>query len=143
MSSRKIVVKFEIELPEDASVKVESKGPVDAPTAATVRSPVERYFNDYLSDNGRWLYKTAAEVEQANGTGYTLEDVADAMGVDYGSALSYHRTTGRTAKRWGKDTASEAPVRLIDGPYEWDDSRGGMRTQYRLPDGVADEIAAL
>jgi hypothetical protein len=49
---------------------------------------VERYWSEYLSDNGRSLYRAAAELERAQGPGHTLGDIADHMGIAYASAQS-------------------------------------------------------
>jgi hypothetical protein len=104
---------------------------------------VARYWNDYLSDNGRALYAASAEVERDSGTGFTLDDVADRMGRAYGSAQSIHRTTGRAARKWKEDTGKEPPIRLDWLDYTWDDSQHGMRTRYRLPENVAAQIEPL
>jgi hypothetical protein len=65
------------------------------------------------------------------------------MNVSYETARSLHRTTGRPAKRWTRETGEVAPIRLEDTDYKPDPNHGGWRTTYRLPAGVADEIAAL
>lgn len=107
------------------------------------RTKTARYWSDYLSDNGRSLYTAAAEVERTKGPGFTLSDVADHMGTAYESAQSIHRTTGRAAKRWKRDTAEEAPIGLVNMEYGWHQDRNGMRWTYCLPDGVADEVATF
>lgn len=119
-----------------------------SPEAGTVTSKempdgVERYWRSYLSDNGRELYGAAASLERESGPGYTLNDVATRMGREYGSAQSIHRTTGRSARKWKDDTGTEAPIRLEWIDYSWNDAEGGMRTTYRLPEGVAAEIASF
>lgn len=101
---------------------------------------IEHYWRDYLSDNGRKIYGAAARIEVFRGPGYTLEDIAQNLNIDYESVRSLHRTSGRTAKKWREDTGVEAPIRLVDGPYEWSETHGGMRTAYHLPPGVADAI---
>jgi hypothetical protein len=66
------------------------------------------------------------------------------MDVSYSSAQSIHRTTGRTAKRWNRDTGMAAPpIRLDDLGYDWEPERDGFRTHYCLPDGVALKILDL
>ncbi|MGO9956200.1 MAG: hypothetical protein ACLP50_09520 [Solirubrobacteraceae bacterium] len=125
-----------IEIPDGASISINA-------AADDSRSPVETYWSDYLSDNGRELYAAAGEVQLTKGPDFTLHDLADQMGREYASAQSIHRTTGRTEKRWKQDMGSDAPIQLIATDYTWDEEHQGNRTTYRLPDGVADEIAAL
>ena len=138
-----------INVPEGSTVTTED-APDEAlsPEAGTVTSKilpgaVQRYWDSYLSNNGRELYGAAAAVEFESGTGFTLNDVADRMEREYASAQSIHRTTGRSARKWKDDTGTEAPIRLEWLDYSWDDEEGGMRTSYRLPEGVADEIASF
>ncbi|HEV2999988.1 MAG TPA: hypothetical protein VGW75_04535 [Solirubrobacteraceae bacterium] len=138
-----------IDVPEGAAVDVGGLPAEElSPEAGTVQTKmvpggVERYWRGYLSDNGRELYGAAAAIEREIGIGYTLADIAERMGRKYASAQSIHRTTGRSARKWKDDTGTEAPIRLEWIEYEWDESEGGMRTQYRLPEGVADEIGEL
>jgi len=142
-------ITIRIDLPDGAAVSVE-EGPDEtlSPEAGTVESPVlpggvERYWRSYLSDNGRELYGAAAAIERESGTGFTLNDVAERMGREYASAQSVHRTTGRSARKWKDDTGTEAPIRFEWIDYTWDDSESGMRTSYRLPEGIADQIAGF
>jgi hypothetical protein len=134
-----------LDVPHGTTVSVrESPDQELTPEAGTVSSKqlsgaVQRYWNSYLSDNGRELYAAAAAIEAETGEQFTLEDVADRMGREYASAQSVHRTTGRSARRWRQDIGSEPPVRLDWVDYQRE-SNGGMRTHYRLPAGVADEI---
>ncbi len=104
---------------------------------------VERYFRHYLSDNGRKLYAAAARIEQHRGPGYTLSDIAANLSLEYGSALSIHRTSGRSARRWKAETGTEAPIQLVWIGYDWVDEEQGMRTRYQLPPGVTEVIARL
>jgi hypothetical protein len=104
---------------------------------------VERYFRDFLSDNGRRVFGAAARIEDHAGPGFTLEDIASNLSVTYETVRSWHRTAGRSAKRWRKETGTPEPVRLESMDYDWDPNRQGFRTAYRLPDGVADEIVSL
>lgn len=141
-------ITIKIEVPDGATVTTE-EGPDESlsPEAGTVPSKavpdgVKRYWG-YLSGNGRELYGAAAAIERESGPGYTLNDLAERMGRKYGSAQSIHRTTGRSARKWKDDTGTDAPIQLEWMEYEWDESEGGMRTSYGLPEGVADEIAAL
>lgn len=141
-------ITIRIEVPEGAKIEIDDHGghvvtraPTDEPP--TSADDVARYWNDYLSDNGRALYAAAATIERKDGTGFTLDDVADRMGRAYASAQSIHRTTGRAARKWKDDTGREAPIRLEWIDYTWDDSQHGMRTRYRLPEGVALQIGPL
>jgi hypothetical protein len=131
-------IRITIEVPDGATVSVTTADADDDQTW------VATYWCDYLSANGRRLYEAAAEVELTQGPGFTLDQVADQMGdTSYATAQSIHRTTGRTAKRWWNDTGEEAPIQLVAVGYDWSDERAGMRTTYRLPEGVANEIATL
>lgn len=129
-----------IEIPDGAQVTVDTTGPALSTEPSDAAASVERYWRDYLSDNGRNFYGAVAAVEGSNGPGFTLNQVADEMGVSHSSALSIHRTTGRPAKRWRADTGTEAPIHLIDLEYTWFPEHNGMRTTYRLPDGIAEAI---
>lgn len=138
-----------IDVPEGSTVTTE-EGPdetlsQEAGTVETKTIPggVERYWRSYLSDNGRACYGAAAKIERESGPGYTLNDVAEQMDRKYESVLSIHRTTGRSARKFKDDTGADAPIRLDWMEYEWNDSEGGMRTSYGLPEGVADEIATF
>lgn len=105
--------------------------------------PLDVYWRDYLSDNGRRLYRAAANIELYRGPGFTFDDIAEALSVTYESARSFHRTSGRSAKRWRDDTGTEEPIRLDWDEYRSDDERGGMRTVYHLPPGVAESVQRL
>jgi hypothetical protein len=100
---------------------------------------VEQYWRA-LSDNGREVFRAAARIESRRRSGYSLHDIAELLGTSYESVRSMHRSTGRTAKRWRRETGTEEPIRLVTEDYRWDESRKGNRTFYRLPPGVADLI---
>jgi hypothetical protein len=135
------MITIKINVPDEFEVSVDAlpNGKAKAAPSAPVQD-VERYWRDYLSDNGRRLYEAAAEQERSGAPGYTLHDVAKKMGVKYESAKSIHRTTGRSAKRWKRDNGTDVPIRLDCITYEWDAAHNGNRAGYRLPDGVADAI---
>jgi hypothetical protein len=122
---------------------VDEKLDTDDGAVKTDPEQVERYFRHYLSENGRRLYAAAGRIEQQPGPAYTLSDIAAVLDIDYTSAQSYHRSSGRAARRWKEDTGTEAPVRLIETVYEWVPEENGMRTRYSLPAGVADIITNL
>lgn len=96
-----------------------------------------------LSDNGRRVFRGAAHIETRRGPGYTLDDIAEVLGISVASVRSMHRSTGRTARRWRTHTGTEAPIELVVQSYSWDAERGGNRTRYRLPAGVAETISNL
>jgi TPR repeat protein len=96
-----------------------------------------------LSANGRSVFRGAAQIENRRGPGYTLDDIAEVLGISVASVRSRHRSTGRTARSWRAHTGTEAPIELIVQSYGWDAERGGNRTRYRLPSGVAETITNL
>jgi PIN like domain len=104
---------------------------------------IARYWREYLSRNARRVFHAAANIEIYRGPDYTLDDIAEHMSITYESARSLHRTSGRAARRWREDTGTEPPIRLDWTDYRQDDSQNGMRTTYRLPSGIADEIQLL
>jgi hypothetical protein len=112
--------------------------------SAQTRDPVEEYWNDYLSANGRKVFGAAARFERRYGPGYSFEDLAKNLSVDYESVKSYHRNAGRTAARWEREKGVPAPVRLdFHGDYGPQPGVAGWRSRYTLPLGVADKIAEL
>jgi hypothetical protein len=137
-------VTITIEAPEGFTISVDQQE-VGAPERAgsADRQAVERYFRDYLSDNGRELYRAAARREQDHGPDYTLSELASDLKIGYSSAQSMHRTSGRSARRWKAETKTEAPIQLIDTSYDYIPEEGGRRTRYRLPAGVAEIIGTL
>lgn len=134
-------IAIRIDIPEGSTIHVEREDDV-ATTGDYVPSPeeVQRYWEHFLSDNGRSLYRAAAEVEQSRGPGFTLNDVANQMGLEYASAQSIHRTTGRASRKWADQSGHEGPIRLDWNDYSWDEGEHGMRTTYSLPEGIADQI---
>lgn len=124
-----------LDVPEGVDITI-ARSDDDAST-----SDVERYYREYLSDNGRRIYRAAAEVEIKQGYGYTFDDIAAAADLEYESAKSMHRSTGRSAKPWTKDTGKPAPITL--DAMEYDETSEGMRTTYCLPDGVAEQIMSF
>jgi hypothetical protein len=134
-----------IDIPDGSSVQFGGS----SPAASTGSSPtpneiVDRYWNDYLSDNGRRLYAAAARAElAAEDDAFTLENVAEQMGVEYATAQSIHRTAGRGARVWREETGLEPVIRLDNEDYRYDAAHEGMRSTYRLPEGIADQIVHL
>lgn len=128
-----------LDLPEGTTVSLSGDAGVDLHDSG--REPVEEYWTDYLSPSGRRLYRAAAEVESAKGPGFSLEDIAHHLRLDYESAKSYHRNSGRTAARWKREKGRPAPILLVfDGNYGPQEGAEGWRSRYKLPDRVAEEI---
>jgi len=131
-------------VPEGTAVQVVGLGSEGIEVAAPIENPVERYFNDYLSNNGRKVFSAAARIEDFRGRpGFTLEDLAGNLSVDYDTVKSWHRTTGRAAKRWRADTGTQEPIRFDWIDYGEVQPGGGERTTYRLPQDVATIIKDL
>ena len=134
-------ISITITLPEGASVDVAEASVSAAETSLPVR--VEKYWNR-LSDNGKRVFAAAARIEDFTEAGFTFDDIAENLSITYESVKSMHRTAGRTARKWREETGTEPPVDLVDmGEYGWKQERGGQRTVYRLPEGVADLILDL
>lgn len=96
-----------------------------------------------LSENGRKIFRGAAQIERQDGTGYSLDDIGENLGLSAASVRSMHRSTGRTAKSWRRETGTQEPIRLVAESYKWDEDRKGYRTAYRLPAGIAKLIGRL
>lgn len=130
-----------ITLPEGASVEVVENRAKDSEPSLAER--VEDYWHR-LSDNGKRVYAAAARIESHRGPGFTFDDIAENLSITYESAKSMHRTAGRTARKWREDTGTEPPFDLVDtDEYGWKQERGGERTVYCLPEGVAELISSL
>lgn len=137
-------VNISIEVPEGARVTLNGVPVGDLVGAsATTDDPLEKYWNEYLSQNGRKVFRAAARLEDSQGPGYTLDDIAANLSITYESVKSMHRSTGRTAKRWRKEQGVDEPIKLVWDDYEWDFSQDGQRTRYYLPPSVADAILEL
>lgn len=139
-------IEIRLTVPEGTDISiVTEEGDVQT---ATSSEDVERYWLDYLSGNARKIYWAAARIEMERGPGFTLEDIASTISqttesVEYETVRSFHRTSGRTAKRWRDENGTDEPIRLIETNYGWDDGKEGMRTAYRMPPGVAATINAV
>jgi len=137
-------LELKLTVPDGTTVHVRGLDAPEVTVAPVVEDPVRRYFADYLSNNGRKVYGAAARIEDFKGRpGFTLDDLAKNLNVDYETVKSWHRTTGRAAKRWRQDTGTEEPIR-----FDWHDYRevnpgAGQRTAYRLPETVAEAIRNL
>lgn len=139
-------ITIKISIPEGTSINLgglESVLSTVGSAGAESQDHVARYWNEYLSPNGRKVFGQAARRECHAGPGYTLEDLAAGLSIDYESIKSYHRSTGRAAKRWHRDTGLAEPIKLVSRSYEWDREHEGWRTEYQLPEGVAAKITDL
>lgn len=136
-----------IEHPEGSTITLSGGAPaVTASTEPTTAGPtsVETYFLHFLSDNGRQVFRAAAELDEASDEPYSLEQIAERIGSTYASVQSMHRSTGRTAKRWRSETGLEKPPFELEWKrYDELPDGGGKRTYYRLTAGAAAEILAL
>jgi hypothetical protein len=133
-----------LSVPEGTTVEITGLDGVE-PAAPVVASDeaVLRYWHA-LSYNGRKIYAAAARIEQQHGIGYTFEDIAANLSITYESAQSFHRTSGRTAKAWLRDSGETVPpIRLIEIGYPQTATGVGRRARYQLPPSVADLIADL
>lgn len=139
------MAEIRITVPDGTTIKfVGSDGAEIAVVGGTEPGdPVERYYRDYLSPNGRKVYAAAARIELFSGPGYSLADIAanisqteDSVRVE--TVRSQHRTSGRTAKRWREENGTDAPIRLIG---TWDDE--AQHYKYGLPPGVAERLDAI
>lgn len=129
---------IEIEVPEGAEVRV-----THVEESGEARDSLLEFWQYYLRPNAQRFYRAAAVFEEAEGPGFTLEDVASAMSVTYESAKSYHRNAGRSARRWREEKGEEAPIRLISTDYGPRGTESKWRTKYRLPEGVAGRVADM
>jgi hypothetical protein len=114
-----------------------------AGSAESREQAIERYWRDYLSDNGRKLFRAAALLEDHQGPGYTLEDIARSLSITYESVRSFKQTNGRVERKWREDTDTEPPIRLEWDAYRSEGGDSGMRTVYHLPEGVADAVRVI
>lgn len=140
-------IEIRITLPEGTDVKVEQLDPGQAAPRelqpGPASEPIATYWRTYLSDNARKVFRTAARIEEVTGPGFTFDDIARSLRVTHDTVQSWHRTTGRTAKRWRADTNTQEPVHLEEVDYAWRENVAGMRTSYRLPAGVEERIREL
>jgi hypothetical protein len=135
-------LELKITVPEGTTVTIAGlEGAAATSPVMTEEEAVERYWRDYLSDNTRKLFRQAAAIETFSGPGYTLEDIAQHLSLDYQSVRSFAQTQGRTARRWRDETGTPEPIRLEAENYG--EAASGMRTSYHLPQGVAETIDIL
>lgn len=130
-----------INVPEGTSISINGVDFEPAATMLSAEDPAERYWKHYLSNNTRKLFAAAAMWEDFKKTGFTLEDLAGSLSLDYESVRSYKQTLGRPAKRWLADTGTPEPIRLDWSEYQ--ETGEGMRTVYFLPPGMTDTVLAL
>ena len=137
-------LEIKLTVPEGTTIQVAGLNAQNATATPSLDNPVERYFNEYLSNNGRKVFAAAARIEDFRGRpGFTLEDLAASLSVDYESVKSWHRTAGRSAKRWRKETGTQEPIRFDWIDYKEFEPGTGERTAYRLPQDIAEIICSL
>jgi hypothetical protein len=135
-------LEFKITVPEGTTVNIVGlEGTATMETSTTPEDTAERYWRVYLRDNTRKLLAAAARLEEFRGPGFTLEDIAKNLSIDYESARSYKQTLGRPERKWLEDTGTPPPIRL--GWSDYQEADGGMRTVYYLPEGMAETISTL
>ena len=130
-------IAIQITIPDGAEIQIGALSDESSNSDA-----VSDYYANYLSPNGKRLYAAAASIEVERGPGFTFDDIGEALDVSYQAAQSYHRNSGGSAKRWEREKGTPAPIVLEDISYEWDEEKEGMRSKYKLPEGVAAEVAA-
>jgi hypothetical protein len=135
------VLEFKFTVPEGTIVRISGLDSVETKHDET-RDPVERYFTEFLSNNGRKVFSAAARIEDFHGRpGFTFEDLAENLSISYESAKSMHRTAGRSAKRWRTETGTDDPIKFVEVDYVGFEH--GERTVYRLPEAVVETIRGL
>jgi hypothetical protein len=135
-------LEFKITVPEGTTINITGlEGALTVAPNAIQEDAVERYWRVYLRDNTRKLLAAAARLEGLKGPGFTLEDIAGNLSINYESARSYKQTLGRPARKWEEDTGTPAPIQLRWSDYQ--EAGEGMRTVYYLPEGMAAIISAL
>lgn len=136
-----------VEHPKGSTITLAGGAPaVTASTEPATAGPtsVETYFLHFLSDNGRRVFRAAAELDVDSEKPYSLEQIAERVGMTYASVQSMHRSTGRTAKRWRSETGLDDPPFALEWKsYDELPDGGGRRTYYRLTDGAAEQILRL
>jgi hypothetical protein len=133
-----------INVPDGTDVMIDqAKNFRSSPASNADPQAIERHFCRYLSSNGRRLFGAVARVQQSRGSGFTFDDVANELSESYSTTLSFHRTTGRAARRWKDETKDDAPIWLEDLTYDWVPEVDGMRTRYEMPSEIAKVVAGL
>lgn len=134
-------LELSLTVPEGTVIRINGLDAVNV-EQSFLADPVEEYFTKYLSNNGRKIFAAAARIEDFHGRpGFTFEDLAENLSITYESAKSFHRTAGRSAKRWKRETGTDAPISFTEMAYVGLDH--GDRTMYQLPTEVAEKIRNL
>jgi hypothetical protein len=136
-------VKIELTVPDGTNVVITGLPVETQNSSGSAETAAFKEYWNRLSKNGQMVFRAAAELEENSGVGYSLEDIADHLGAAYESVRSMHRTSGRSARKWRKDTGTDEPIKLECLDYKWDGSRGGMRSTYELSAGAAHAIKKL
>jgi hypothetical protein len=137
-------IEIKLTVPKGTTVQISGLQDLEAPTSNGSDEAIHRYFTEYLSENGRRVFGAAARIENFRGRpGFTFDDLAENLNVTYETVKSWHRTSGRSAKRWRRETGMPEPIRFEWKAYEDVAPEGGERTMYRLPAQVAEVIRDL
>ncbi len=138
------IIEIKLNVPEGTTVEIKGMEGLPSLAPGSADDLVRRYFTKYLSNNGRKVFGAAARIEDFQGRpGFTFEDLASNLNVTYETVKSWHRTSGRSAKRWREETGTQEPIRFDWIAYGDVAPGGGERTMYRLPRNVADVIRDL
>lgn len=138
------ILEIKLNLPEGTTVEISGLEELRSTAPDSTDDRIRRYFSHYLSNNGRKVFGAAARIEDFQGRpGFTFEDLAENLSVTYETVKSWHRTSGRSAKRWRQETGIQEPIRFDWIAYDDVAPGGGERTMYRLPEHVVDAIRDL
>jgi hypothetical protein len=138
------ILEIKLTLPEGTKVEIAGLEDLASEEGNAGDEAIRHYFNEYLSNNGRKVFGAAARIEDFHGRpGFTLDDVAANLSVTYETVKSWHRTTGRSAKRWRRERGRTEPIRFEWIDYSPVDDAGAQRTIYRLPAHVVEVIRDL
>lgn len=138
------ILEIKLNIPAGTTVEISGLGELGSPAPDSDEDKICRYFTEYLSNNGRKVFGAAARIEDFQGRpGFTFEDLAANLSVTYETVKSWHRTSGRSAKRWRQETGTQEPIRFDWVAYDDVAPGGGERTMYQLPEHVAGVIRDL
>jgi hypothetical protein len=134
-------IKFHV--PEGTRIEFSGLEAADRASGAPQQDAVEHYWRRYLSANSRKLFAAAAAIELTKGPGFLLEEVASRATSSYVTVQSWHRTSGRTARKWRSEMGMKEPIRLDAIDFPEDPAITPRRTRYAMPAGVAKMVREL
>ncbi|MFI4991285.1 MAG: hypothetical protein ACHQHO_10295 [Solirubrobacterales bacterium] len=137
------ILRLILEVPDGVTIKVEGIESATDAREMSAGEAVRDYWQHYLSSNSRKIFLSAARIEERRGPGFTLEDIATDLRLDYKRVRSFHRTSGRAAKKWREEKGVEAPIRLDEVEYPQTPDGVGRRTRYELPNDVAQLVVGM